>query len=95
MEKMVEVKWKGKTPKTIERPIPFVSKCEKEGDVTFNPTAMLPEHEAKYLVESGGMYELVEKVEEQPQSMPSQENEQENKPTPVIRRPGRPRRENA
>ena len=68
------VKYLGKTPRTFSTPIPFLSKSDFQGNITFDPSAVIPVAWAKHLFnECGDVWELVEEIDSgQPEAEPGQ-----------------------
>ena len=61
----LRIKWLGKGAKIVELPIPFVSKCEKTGQVICNPIGEFDVANGERLLAIPGIegvFELVEKV---------------------------------
>ena len=61
--KTIKIKYLGQGAKTVELPVPFVSKCEKTGQVICNPVGEFPFEDGQRLLEiSGedGLFRLVE-----------------------------------
>lgn len=56
---MPKLKWLGRCPKIVPRPIPLRFLHEKTGEVVFNHTAEVTEEEAEYLLSLGGMFKRV------------------------------------
>lgn len=55
---MPVVRFLGKTPKRVTRPIPLLSHSQQRDEIVFDPTAEVTEEEANYLTTNGGLYQL-------------------------------------
>ena len=60
------LKYMGKCPKQIQRPIPFVQKCLATDIVVFDPTAWVTEEEAEHLLSLGDAFQVADDVETNP-----------------------------
>ena len=63
--KSLRIKYIGKGAKKVELPVPFISKCEKTGEVMCDPIGVFDAENGLRLLEisgEGGLFELVEKI---------------------------------
>lgn len=53
----MKIKFLGaRLPKTVELPLPFISKCEKTGEVVCNPIGEFTEEDGRFLIGLGGLF---------------------------------------
>lgn len=65
--KFIGGKWMYSTPRTVELPVPYISRSEKEGEVVCNPVGVFPYHYGMKLLElsgENGPFVLEEKLPE-------------------------------
>lgn len=56
----MKIKYLGRTPKTVELPIPFEFKSEQKGKVICDPVGEFTEEDGQKLLEIGGLWVLAE-----------------------------------
>lgn len=76
MNKIVALKieYRGKIPKIIELPIPFISKREKTGEVVCNPIGIFPYIDGRNLLklqDKDGSFRLIEQIYEDFPDLPA------------------------
>ena len=77
---MVHLKWLGKRPKTVELPIPFLSRSEKTGEVICDPIGEFSDEDAERLMQLSGKDGLWECVIEESVLVPVLDMQ----PVPVV-----------
>jgi len=61
----MKLKYLGKTPRTFELPVPFISKSDKEGEVVCDPIGEFPAKDGKFLLSLGSdQFELIEEIDD-------------------------------
>jgi hypothetical protein len=61
MQDMIKIRYLGRTPKTVDLPIPFLSRSDRAGQVICDPVGIFPKEDGERLLEicgPGGLFIL-------------------------------------